>query len=502
MNLAQYMASDAVALAGHVRSGELSPVEIAEAAIEAIELLNPVINAVTLIDAERALAAAANCDAKAALAGVPFLVKDTGVHVREWPTTHASLYFRDAAPKPDSEIVRRWRTAGLTLLGKTNTPEFANDFVTEPVIHGPTLNPWDLSVTAGGSSGGAAAAVASGIVPLAHGSDIGGSIRVPAACCGVFGMKPSRGLNPVGPYRDQVGAGLFVENVLSRTVRDTAAMLDITVGPEPGAPCFVSRSVPSYLDWLSSPAERMRIACVAHRPDGTPVAAEIGEKFRQAMALLEEMGHEVIQARFPPEADGGAEWSIFWMSEVALLVDERANDIGRMPLPGEIEALSLHALDRFRRSSAADYLKAQAGQHRASLAMARTFDGFDLIMTPATADLPPLIGAVRGDDAAFDYAAWVDRAYGFAPFTEIFNVTGQPAASLPLFLSKDGLPIGIQLAGRPNEDHRLLGISYALEQATGWSKRRPPVQARLAALAIELRGTCPRNGAITARLAE
>ncbi|TIW72515.1 MAG: amidase, partial [Mesorhizobium sp.] len=171
MNLAQYMASDAVALAGHVRSGELSPVEIAEAAIEAIELLNPAINAVTLIDAERALAAAANCDAKAALAGVPFLVKDTGVHVREWPTTHASLYFRDAAPKPDSEIVWRWRTAGLTLLGKTNTPEFANDFVTEPVVHGPTLNPWDLSVTAGGSSGGAAAAVASGMVPVAHGSD-------------------------------------------------------------------------------------------------------------------------------------------------------------------------------------------------------------------------------------------------------------------------------------------------------------------------------------------
>ncbi len=267
MDIPHYMALDAVALAGLVRSGELSAVEIAEAAIEAIERLNPAINAVTLIDAERALTAASCCDPHIALAGVPFLVKDTGVHVREWPTTHSSLYFKDAAPRPDSEIVTRWRAAGLTLLGKTNTPEYANDFVTEPVVHGPTLNPWDPSRTAGGSSGGAAAAVASGMVPIAHGSDIGGSIRVPAACCGVFGMKPSRGLNPVGPYRDQVGAGLFCENVVSRTVRDSAAMLDITAGPEPGAPYPVSKPVRSYLEWLSTPDERLRIACLAHRPD-------------------------------------------------------------------------------------------------------------------------------------------------------------------------------------------------------------------------------------------
>ncbi|WP_296737658.1 amidase [Mesorhizobium sp.] len=475
MNLSQYAASDAIALSRLIRSGEVSATEVAELAIEAIGMLNPLINAVTLIDTQWGPSAAETCRANSVLGGVPFLVKDTGVHVREWPTTHSSRYFSDARPKPDSEIVRRWRAAGLTLLGKTNTPEFANDFVTEPHFRGPTRNPWDVSVTAGGSSGGAAAAVASGMVPVAHGSDIGGSIRVPAACCGVFGLKPSRGLNPVGPYRDQVGAGLFAENVISRTVRDSAAMLDVTAGPEPGAPYSVPKSVPSYLDWLSSPGERLRIACVAHRPDGTAVAGEIGEKFAQAMALLEEMGHEVVEARFPPEADGGIEWNIFWMSEIASLVEERADEIGRMPRPEELESLSWYALDRFRRASASDYLKAHSRLHGATLAISKAFDGFDLVMTPTTAELPPPIGAIRGDEAVFDYDGWAARAYGFAPFTEIFNVTGQPAASLPLFQSSGGLPIGIQLAGRRNEDHRLLRISHDLEQVTGWGARRPAI---------------------------
>ena len=186
------------------------------------------------------------------------------------------------------------------------------------------------------------------------------------------------------------------------------------------------------------------------------------------------MGHEVEQAQFPTEAAGEAEWGLFWMSEVALLIEERANAIGRGPRPDEIETLSWHALDRARRSSALDYLKAQERVHRASIAMAKAFDRYDLVVTPAIADLPLRNGFIRGDDTAFDFERWAARAYGFAPFTEIFNVTGQPAASLPLFMSEAGLPIGIQFAGRRNEDHRLLRISHALEQATGWSNRHPP----------------------------
>ncbi|MER8826194.1 amidase [Mesorhizobium sp. M0938] len=477
MKLPEYAALDAVALSEHVRSGDLSATEVAEAAIEAIAKINPVLNAVTLVDAEGARSSARNVDRSARLAGVPFLIKDTGIHTADWPTTHSSAYFRDAAPKPDSEIVRRWRTAGLVFLGKTNAPEYANDFVTEPAFRGPTLNPCDLTITAGGSSGGAAAAVASGMVPVAHGSDIGGSIRVPAACCGLFGLKPSRALNPLGPYRGEVGAGLHAENVLSRTVRDSAAMLDMTAGPELGAPYRVSRSVPSYFDWLRTPSERLRIACLERRADGTDIAPEIKARFLETMALLEKMGHEVEEASFPPEADCGDGWSLLWMSEIGLTIRERAGEIGRMPENGEIERLSRHALERFEQASAADYLDALGCAHRASLAMARKFDRFDLIMTPTTAELPLRLGEINGNGTHFDYEEWANRAYGFAPFTEIFNVTGQPAASLPLFHAEGGVPVGIQLVARQNEDHRLLRIAHELEQVTQWPTRHPPIWA-------------------------
>ncbi|WP_292722281.1 amidase family protein [Mesorhizobium sp.] len=293
----------------------------------------------------------------------------------------------------------------------------------------------------------------------------------------MFGLKPSRALNPVGPYRGEVGAGLHAENVLSRTVRDSAAMLDMTAGPELGAPYRVSRSVPSYLDWLRTPSERLRIACLGRRADGTDVTPEIKTRFLEAMALLEELGHEVEEASFPPEADCGDGWSILWMSEIGLTIRERAGEIGRMPGNDEIERLSRHALERFEQASAADYLDAQGCAHRASLAMARKFDRFDLIMTPTTAELPPRLGEINGNGAHFDYEGWANRAYGFAPFTEIFNVTGQPAASLPLFQSNSGVPIGIQLVARQNEDHRLLRIAHELEQVTQWPTRHPPIWA-------------------------
>jgi len=229
LDLDGYARIDAVARAARVRSDEVSAREVAELAVSVMERLNPQLNAVVLADVERALAAAAQVDRSAPLAGVPFLVKDVDVFVAEWPTTFSSRYFADAAPRSDSEIVRRWRDAGLVLLGKTNTPEFAGEFVTEPALRDATLNPWNPAVTVGGSSGGAAAAVASGMVPAAHGTDVGGSIRVPAACCGLFGLKPTRGLNPIGPHYPELGAGLDCEHVLTRTVRDSAAFLDATL---------------------------------------------------------------------------------------------------------------------------------------------------------------------------------------------------------------------------------------------------------------------------------
>ncbi len=480
MRIEEYAAMDAVAIAAAVQSGQVSALEVTDAAIAAIEMLNPRLNALVLTDFERARDDARRVRRNLPLAGVPLLIKDADIQVERWPTTFSSRFFADAKPLPDSEIVSRWRRAGIVFLGKTNTPEFADDFVTEPVLRGATLNPWDARVTVGGSSGGAAAAVASGMVPVAHGSDVGGSIRVPAACCGLFGLKPSRGLNPLGPYHGEMGGGLNCEHVLTRSVRDSAAFLDATAGAEPGAPYRVSRPVHSYLEALERPSAPLRIACLERRIDGSAVAPEVGAKLARAAALLAEQGHEVVAARFPAAvatAAAGEGWSALWLIDIAMTIRDRARELGREPGAADIEQLPRYVLGRIGRMSALEYLEVRRAAHRVSLAMAQEFDGFDLIMTPATATLPPVRGLIDSNSPDFDFERWAAVSYGFAPFSEVFNVTGQPAASLPMFESDSGMPIGIQLVGRQDQDHVLLRLAADLEWSTGWASRHPPLWA-------------------------
>ncbi len=477
MRLEDYSALDAVALAARVRSGELSASEVTEAAIAAIQTLDPTLNAVVLKDFEGARAAASRVARDLPLAGVPFLVKDIGVQVDGWRTTMSSRYFADAPSRPDSEIVKRWRAAGVVFLGKSNTPEFASEFTTEPALFGVTRNPWNVSLTVGGSSGGAAAAVASGMVPVASGSDVGGSIRVPAACCGLFGLKPSRGLNPVGPYIAEGGAGLNCEHVLTRTTRDCAAFLDATAGPEPGAPYRVRRSVPSYLAALSQPVGRLRIGCIAAPVGGAAVDGEIQRALARAMTLLEDLGHEVQPRAFPAavhEAASGEGWVALWFMDIAAAIRARAVELGRPPRENEVESLSRYINERMERMSALDYMAVRALAHRVRLAMSAAFADVDLLLTPSTATLPPPVGSIPGNGSDFDYERWSARSYAFAPFSEVFNVTGQPAASLPLFHSADGMPIGMQLVGRQDEDHVVLRIAAELEAAVGWASRHPP----------------------------
>jgi amidase len=437
----EYVSMDAVALARAVRAGALDPMELVDAAIAAIEALNPTLNALVLADFDWARECARNVRRDLPLSGVPFLIKDVDVYTEEWPTTFSSRFFSTAKPRPDSEIVKRWRAAGTIFLGKTNTPEFANDFATEPAYRGTTLNPWNTAVIVGGSSGGAAAAVASGMVPAAHGSDVGGSIRVPAACCGVFGLKPSRGLNPVGPYFGGRGGGLNCQHVLSRSVRDSAAFLDATAGPEPGAQQYVRRPAESYLAALERPSGPLRVVCLPNRVDGTEVAPEIGKSLTAAATLLGELGHSVTVSRYPAEvaqAMDGESWTLLWLMDVALAIDERAAELGRAPATEEIEPLARWIYRHAAGKSACDYLAAQRAAHSAALVISRAFEAFDIIMTPATATLPPPVGTFGANAADFSYERWSAAAYGFAPFTELFNVTGQPAASLPLYLSQNG----------------------------------------------------------------
>ncbi len=480
MRIDEYAAFDAVAIAAAVRAGELTAPEVTEAAIGAIEALEPRLNALVLQDFAQAREVARGVSRVAPLAGVPFLVKDVNLQVAGWPTTYSSRFFADAAPLPDSELVARWRRAGTVFLGKTNTPEFADNFATEPVYRGTTLNPWSPAVTVGGSSGGAAAAVASGMVPVAHGTDVGGSIRVPAACCGLFGLKPSRGLNPLGPYHAELGAGLNCDHVLSRTVRDSAAFLDATAGPDPGAPYRVIRAVPSYLAALQGAREKLRIACISHTVDGLSVAPEIEARLMDAARLVEGLGHEVVPARFPAEVAElatGEAWMPLWLMDIAMLIRDRTRELGREPGPNDIETMPRYAVERIGRMSAHEYLDVRRLAHRLCLAMLHAFSAFDLVMTPATGTLPPAVGALDANAPDFDLVRWGAAGYTFAPFSELFNVTGQPAASLPLFQSASGLPIGIQLVGRQDEDHRLLRVAADLEAATAWTNRRPPLWA-------------------------
>ena len=480
MKLGEYVALDAVGLAELIQAGELSPLEVTDAAIAAIEALDPKLNALVLRDFPRARATAREVDRNRPLAGVPFLIKDIDVYTEAWPTTMSSRFYADARPRPDSEIVKRWRAAGCVFLGKTNTPEFATDFFTEPVFRGATLNPWNPGLTVGGSSGGAAAAVASGMVPVAHGSDVGGSIRVPAGCCGLFGLKPSRGLNPVGPYVGEGGGGLDCEHVLSRTVRDSAAFLDATAGPEPGAPYRVLRSVDSYLSALDRPLKPLRIASIGRTIDGSPIASEINDKLAQTEALLRSLGHDVTSASFPETvaaAASGEGWSTLWLMDIALAIRDRARELGRGPGPDDIEPLSRHIMEWIDRKTAVDYMDAKGVAHQICLDMARAFEAFDMILTPTTATLPPKIGAAQGGGAGFSFERWSSVSYGFAPFSEIFNVTGQPAASLPLHISATGVPIGMQLIGRQDQDHILLRLSRDLETQTRWAERHPPIWA-------------------------
>lgn len=479
MRLDEYAALDAVGLVKAIRAGETDPVAVVEAAIAAIESLDPRLNALVLKDFTRARERAAAVAREAALAGVPFLIKDVDVYTVEWPTTFSSRFLADSAPRPDSAIVARWRAAGSVFLGKTNTPEFADDFATEPAWRGATLNPWDPGLTVGGSSGGAAAAVASGMVPVAHGSDVGGSIRVPSACCGLFGLKPSRALNPSGPHFGAEGGGLNCQHVLSRSVRDSAAFLDASAGPEHGAPYRVHR-VDSYLAALGRRSEPLRVVCLPRRLDETPVAVEIEEKLHAACDLMRRLGHEVQMGSYPNEvveATRAEGWTPLWMMDVAYAVRERTAQLGREPHADEMEPLARGIVARMAALSALDYLDAKRAAHRAALAMAREFDAYDVIMTPTTSTLPPAVGSFGSTARPFDYGKWVAASYGFAPFTEIFNVTGQPAASLPLFESSAGLPIGIQLVMQQGCDAHLLHLAARLEEMTAWSQRHPPLWA-------------------------
>jgi amidase len=472
----EYLKFDAVGLASLVHGGDVSPLELCEAAIERIEALNARLNAVVERDYDAARDAARATDRTAPLAGVPFLAKDMNIEVAGLHLA-SSCRWLEGLPRAtvDAPLAARWRSAGLSILGRTNTPEFAGEFVTEPTWRGPTQNPWNLRRSPGGSSGGAAAAVASGMVPIAHGTDSGGSIRVPAAACGLVGLKPSRGWVPVGPHHDELAGGLDCEHVLARSVRDSALMLDVTCGCEPASRYRLTRPAESFAMSVDAALPKLRVGVALRAPGGIAPIEQIGAAVEQAAAALARAGHIVREFQFPDSANIGESSALVWMCAIAEEVDFYRGRVGRDPQPHELEALTWATMALGKRCSAVDYVRARRALTAATRDMAEACERFDVLLLPTTADVAPPTGQIDGRTPAFDMDRWNRDSYNYAPYTELFNVTGQPAISLPLAMSSDALPIGVQLVAPLGEDARLLALA-------GWFEREQPWEQRLSAL--------------------
>lgn len=450
----------AIEQAGLVRSGQVTSVELVEACLARIDELEGDLNAWVTVSAEEALAAAAG-PLFGPFAGVPVGVKDLAptAGIR---TTYSSRAFARHVPGEDANVVARLRRAGFVILGKTNTPELGARAVTESELNGVCANPWDPRLTPGGSSGGSAAAVASGMVAVAHGSDGGGSIRIPASCCGLVGLKPSRGRISLAPRIGEALEGFVTDGVLTRTVADTAALLDVLSGYETGDPYWAPPPERLFVEEVGRPPGRLRIAWTVEPPIDVEVDSGCRAAAEEAVALLHELGHEVVKATPPWRDEAFASlFTIVWQAGTAAF----PVDAGLLePLNGALVRAAAGV-------SSAEYVRAVGELHRYARRVVAFWDGCDAVLTPTLA-LPP-VPVGWGTEPADPWEQFA-RGWRFTGFTQVANVTGQPAVSLPLSWSADGIPLGIQLIGRPAADAPLLRLAAQLEEARPWRDRRPP----------------------------
>ena len=471
---------DATAQAEMVRSGEASPLELVEAAIARTEALNPELNAVIHPLFDEAREAAEGDLPDGPFRGVPFMLKDLGAALAGQPFHLGMRYLkdRDFRIPVDTYLGQRFRDAGFVTIGKTNTPELGILPTTEPQAYGPTRNPWDTGRSSGGSSGGSAAAVASGMVPVAHANDGGGSIRVPASECGLVGLKPTRQRTSEGPLIGDNMSGLTAELVVSRSVRDTAAILDAVHGPAPGDPYVAPPPARPYLEELTADPGALRIGLVtdpivAEEPDPAVVAAA-----REAAALLESLGHTVEEVSLAglESFDLIESFLVRWSAGQAATLKQLGTIGGAEITAEDVEPLTWALAEKGRRHSAGEYLEAVASHQAMSRMIAGVHQGgVDLLLSPTLGELPPPLGSF--DDSGPEPLSAIHRAVRTCAFVGVFNVTGQPAVSLPLCVSEEGLPIGVQLAAPFGCEDLLIRVAAQLEQARPWAAWSPGVFA-------------------------
>jgi amidase len=471
--LTLYSDSDALGLADLVKHKQVTPAELVETAIAAIEALDPTLNAVVIRHFDIARQMAAEASAAGPFAGVPFLLKNIGSN---WQGTRltGSIGFRETfVCSTDSEMARRMRNAGLIPLGRSNVPENGWCIATEPRLYGPTLNPWNPSVTPGGSSGGSAAAVAARMVPLAEASDGGGSIRVPASCCGLVGLKPSRGRIPYGPPEADVWFGSVYFFAVTRTVRDSAAFLDATAGSLPGDPYTPPSPDAPWLAGLDQRPQKLRIGYTLTSPWGPAFAPEVSAALNETVALLEALGHKLEEHRFSSDLETAwIDYNQVNSVEIARDLDSQARWAGRPLREGDLMAFNWAQYQRGRSQSATDFGASFDGMRRAGREIAAELAPYDAFLTPTLTQLPRPVGYWDMNEPDFDsyIARWTDAAFMFA-----FNIAGLPALSLPAAWAPDDIPLGVQLVGRYGDEATLLRLAAHIEEARPWIQRRPGV---------------------------
>ncbi|KAA3663845.1 MAG: amidase [Chloroflexi bacterium] len=466
---------DALALAELVQRKEVTPLELVDVVISHIEGLNPQLNAVVTPMFEQARAAAEGDLSDGKFAGVPFLLKESAA-AAGFRHSSGSRVLADFKAETDAEMVRRYKQAGLIAVGKTNMSEFGLLPTTESALLGPCRNPWDVTRSPGGSSGGTAAAVAAGIVPAAHGADGGGSIRIPASCCGLFGLKPTRARTPKGPGVGDSISGLVIDHVISRTVRDSAALLDVTAGPAVGDPYAAPEQKRPFLDEVSTPPGQLRIAFSTEAFNGTTVHPDCVQAVAETAVLCEQLGHIVEEAAPIINAEQFlSAFTAMWAAGCAWGITGIAHQSGIKPRAEMYEPVTWGLYEMAQQISAADYLLAVQANQMMARQVAHFFLDYDLFLTPTITEPPLPLGSFNS--TADNPMAGFDRAISVAAFTPLANATGQPAMSIPLHWNADGLPVGVQFNGRFGDEAMLFRLAGQLEAARPWKDRRPPVSA-------------------------
>jgi amidase len=457
---------DVTELSALLRSGQLSPSELVEHHLRRIEAAGG-LNAFVDVDGEAALEAAAAIggEDQRALAGIPIAVK-ANTAARGLVSDHGCALWGGHRYDHDAYLVRRLREAGMIVVGTTRLPELGILPTSEPRHGGPVANPWDTARTPGGSSGGAAAAVAAGLVPLAHGNDGGGSIRIPAACCGLLGLKPSRGRISRGPWLGE--DFLTIDGVLTRTVVDTALAMDVMCGYEVGDASWAPRPTEPFHVSIRRNPGKLRVGVTTGNVLGVPVDPVAEQAVREAAALMEELGHEVEEAEtFEIGAEGLLLFSLMFATRAAAAIGVRLGELGREEREEDLEPLTRELVGHGRATGAADYLKALVRLQSLAREVVAFFADYDLLLTPTLAARPLPTGELDGRS---EFA----RSGLFAPYTAVFNVSGQPAVNVPWAIADDGLPVGVQFAGHPLADDTLLQVARQIEIARPWAQLRPP----------------------------